>query len=339
MCRSYLGREDETVFQFIRWSNSSIFGLIFVGVAAIMFAFLTSKANSAVAVVVPIVVLLLGILLIGIGGGRWLVFNERGDEVHAVEGYLFNFHLRKIYCGKLSELTGINVTMRYSYFQNNGWMNNGTYYRNYNSQVYYDTTLHFLNGSSRLFTTNSSQTRVNNFIFQLKSWLDQHRAGHNISLGERQLTNTVIVQTVINPNQAAEQELRSLIIRYETSMDITAREKGQKLNLAMEYNASSLVGTYVALKQQSGGITLEGEVILLNSAQTIINVKNNSSVQLQQQMYVQQPVYNQQPTYNQQPMYQQPTYNQQPQPMYIQQPMYNEQQPMYNQEGQNITLQ
>ncbi|ETO01725.1 hypothetical protein RFI_35714 [Reticulomyxa filosa] len=206
----------------------------------------------------------------------WLVFNPSIDEVYIIEGYLCNIFLRKINPGKLSQLTAILITLRMSRTRRT---NN--------------------NGSS-----SSLPARASDFVVKIKEWLDANRPNHAIRCGSAdQFSSNVIIQTVINPNQLAEQELRSLIVQYQTSSDPNAQARGQTLSLAMEYNASSLVGTYAALKQQNPTYTVQSEAILLNNAQTIINAKKGLVQQQQNVVVVQQQPYD----YNQQQQYSQQT--------------------------------
>ncbi|ETO05867.1 hypothetical protein RFI_31527 [Reticulomyxa filosa] len=241
----------------------------------------------------------------------WLVFNPSIDEVYIIEGYFFNMFFRKINPGKLSQLTAVLITLRISRTRrtnNNGFSSNliFEYKCTYTASTSYsyDTTLHFANGATRLVGNNSSQARASDFVVKIKEWLDANRPNHAIRCGSAdQFSSNVIIQTVINPNQLAEQELRSLIVQYQTSSDPNAQARGQTLSLAMEYNASSLVGTYAALKQQNPTYTVQSEAILLNNAQTIINAKKGLVQQQQNVVVVQQQPYD----YNQQQQYSQQT--------------------------------
>jgi len=199
-----------------------------------------------------------------------------------------------------------------------------------------------MNGGSVLFTMTGIKTDVIDFVAKVKEWVDKNLVEQNITFGkEVEYDNPITIPqlVVVNPNEGAREELRSLIIQYQMSTDLMTREKGKKLSVAIECNASSLVETYVALKQQTSGPTLtsEGEAILLNNAQTIIDVKTNLSMQLQQQplqsMYLQQQQPLQSLFVQQETL--QPMYVQQQQPlqsMYVQQetlqPMYVQEQPL-----------
>jgi len=269
--------------------------------------------------IIGAILFILGLIFTWVSGGRWLVFHKGDDQVYVVEGYFCNAYLRKVNPGKLSQLTGIVVTIR---IRRNARSNNMGYSTNgYSTNVSYNTTVTFSNSQPRLVSNNANLIQVNSILAGVKEWLDLNCPTHTVRIGDAMnpmLTTTTITTVVVNPNQQVEQELRSLIVQYEMSQDTNFQAKGQQLNLAMEYNGPALVNTYIGIKQQNPVFTFEGEQILLQTAQNIIQSKNNGG-------YMQQPttnnqVYQQQVQYQQQPIQyqQQPVQYQQQQPVQYQ---------------------
>jgi len=232
--------------------------------------------------VVPVAVVLLSFCLLFTGGRESVVMNAEQDQIYKVKERFLSVIRRRTELGRLSQLMKVRVNYV------------SVAYQYQIREMACGITLEFSNGTSYVV----DDVILRNWVEMAKgieSWMNTHMAKHNvefIGIERIHVVSALIVtqktpllereqverEHVESEQVEIEQELRGLIVRYQLGSDSDSQQKGKKLALAMEYNPISLITTYSALKQQNSNITTQGESVLIDTAQTILDARNNIGI-------------------------------------------------------------